>query len=41
MDVDDVAVRQPGQRGGHNNQIKLTVVKMAFDCSSVGSEDGI
>jgi hypothetical protein len=33
--------QKQGQRGRHNNQIMAMAVKMAFDCSSIGSEDGI
>jgi hypothetical protein len=41
MDINDAAVRQQGQREGHNNQIKATAVKMAFNCSGDGNEDGV
>jgi hypothetical protein len=41
MDINDVEARQWGKRGEHNNQIKVMVVKMAFDCNRVGSEDGV
>jgi hypothetical protein len=40
-DVNDGAARQQGLRGRHNNQIKATAVKMAFDCSGISREDGI
>jgi hypothetical protein len=41
VDVNDGAARQQGKRGRHNNQIKAMAVKMAFDCSHIGSEDGV
>ncbi len=41
MDVNDGAARQQGKRGRHNNQIKVTAEKMAFNCSGIGSEDGV
>ncbi len=41
MDVNDTVPRQCRQRGGQNNQIKVTVVKMALDCSGVDGEDGV
>ncbi len=40
MDINDKAARQREQRGRHNNQIKATVVTIAFDCNGIGSEDG-
>jgi hypothetical protein len=41
MDVNDRVAGQWGKRGRHNIQIKATAEKMAFDCSGIGSEDGI
>jgi hypothetical protein len=41
VDSDDAMAKQQGQRGEYNNQIKAMAVKMAFDSSGIGSEDGI
>ncbi len=41
IDINDGLARQQGKGGRHNNQIKVTAGKMAFNCSGIGSEDGI
>jgi hypothetical protein len=41
LGVNDGAARQQGKGGTHNNQIKPMAEKMAFNCSGVGSEDGV